>query len=248
MNTVATDLFGNPIDTRTPGLVSVVPCSVIDVGPQRVRTEGGHDDTSSRAEFSPFPAEVNALCWDLFLRDASTVFDPFAGWGERGAAAKARGVNYIGFDVNPGSVTVAASRGVNVTQCDSRTAHIPMFDGLITCPPYWNLESYSLEGLDAVETWDDFLDGYATVLDRAYDAAQVGAMFCIVTGDWRQDGVYYDLTYRTQRIMDELGATPIDVVIASRKAVSKVKVMIPQAVRMGYTVKVHETLSVWQKR
>ena len=33
----------------------------------------------------------------------------------------------------------------------------------------------------------------------------------------------------------------------SRLGVSKVKVMIPQAVRLGYTVKVHETLSVFAK-
>lgn len=242
------DLFGNPLDTRTTGLVSVLPCSVVDVGKQGTRDIGQHDTASSRSQYSPFPAEINALCWELFLRDTTHVFDPFAGWGERGAAAQARGKTYTGYDINPAAIAMATARGASVQLRDSRTAEIPLFDGLLTCPPYWNLESYSAHGLDACPTWDAFLAMYAQVLERCYDAAQVGAMLCIMTGDWRQDGRYYDLTFQTQKIMDEQGATPIDVVVASRKAVSKIKVMIPQAVRLGYTVKVHETLMVWQKR
>lgn len=245
---MSTDLFGNPLDKRTTALVSVLPCSVVDVGAQQVRTGGAHDAASSREEYSPFPAEANALCWDLFLRNATSVFDPFAGWGERGAAALARGINYLGYDINPAAIALATSRGANVKLSDSRVEPLPMFDALLTCPPYWNLESYSDTGLDALASWDDFIEDYTRILERCYDSAQVGAMFCIVTGDWRQDGRYFDLTFQTQRIMDNQGATPIDVVVLSRKAVSKIKVMIPQAVRLGYTVKVHETLCVWQKR
>lgn len=74
-----------------------------------------------------------------------------------------------------------------------------------------------------------------------------GAKFCIMTGDWRDVGVYYDLSFQVQRIFDRLGAVTIDQVIISRRTISKVKIMIPQAVRLGYTVKVHETLNVFQK-
>jgi hypothetical protein len=47
--------------------------------------------------------------------------------------------------------------------------------------------------------------------------------------------------------MDECGATPVDIVVGSRATVTKIKVMIPQAVRLGYAVKVHETLLVFRK-
>ena len=73
-------------------------------------------------------------------------------------------------------------------------------------------------------------------------------MFCVLSGDWRADGVFYNLTFQIASIMEACGATPIDSVIVSRLGMSKVKIMIPQAVRLGYTVKVHETLNVFQKR
>jgi len=44
-----------------------------------------------------------------------------------------------------------------------------------------------------------------------------------------------------------LGAEPIDKIICNRKIISKIKIMIPQARRLGYTVRVHENLSVFKK-
>jgi hypothetical protein len=44
-----------------------------------------------------------------------------------------------------------------------------------------------------------------------------------------------------------LGFKPFDKVVVSRLTTSKIKIMLPQAKRLGYTVKVHETLSVFKK-
>ncbi len=243
------DLFGESSHRRFT--VDTLPISVVELGKTRTthRDKGKQDEKSSRDEYSGFPCEIGTLCYQLYLKHCELVFDPFAGWGERGRLAQEHGFKYVGYDSNPEAIEVARARfGVDNTVEDSRIAFIPCFDGLITCPPYWNLESYSSEGLDAIERWDDFLIGYECVLSRCYDAAKTGAMFCIYVGDWRQFGIYYDLTFRTQRIMDECGATPIDIVVGSRATVTKIKVMIPQALANGYTVKVHETLLVFQKR
>jgi DNA modification methylase len=248
---LAPDLFGGVLTGGRPR-IDVLPCSVLEIGAQagERRESGGHDAKSSRAEYSHFPHEVGSLCMQLYLREASQLFDPFAGWGERHADAVAAGKDYIGYDINPHAIAEAQRvYGVSNTLADSRTTPIPMFDGLVTCPPYWNLETYYQAGIENAQTFDRFIaEGLRPVFDRCYDAAQVGAVFCIMVGDWRQDGIYYDLAHQTRRMFDDFGATTLDEVIVSRRTVSKIKVMLPQAVRLGYTVKVHETLLVFQKR
>jgi hypothetical protein len=91
------------------------------------------------------------------------------------------------------------------------------------------------------------LSEYRQVLTRFAEKAADGATYCIATGDWREDGVYYDLTFQTELIMHQLGFVPFDKVVISRLGISKIKIMLPQAKRLGYTVKVHEMLSVFKK-
>jgi len=230
--------------------IDVLPVSVVEVAAQagERRESGGHEASNSRSGFSHFPAEVSGLCLQLYLRDASNIFDPFAGWGERHCAVNGAGKSYTGFDINPHAIA-EASRVYGVTNilADSLVENIPAFDGLLTCPPYWNLEEYSDAGLDSAKEWAGFLKQYALVLGRCYEAANDGATFCIMTGDWRANHIYHDLTHETRAIMQRCGATFWDEVIVSRASVTKVKIMIPQAVRLGYVVKLHETLSVFKK-
>lgn len=230
--------------------VEVLPVSVLEIAPQlgSRREEGSHDNKSSRSEYSYFPYEVASLCYELYLREAKDIFDPFAGWGERHSFAQVFGKNYAGYDCSKESIKKAEETyGVKNTLADSRFECIPSFDGLITCPPYWNLETYSEFGLDAINDWGTFCIEYAHVLSRCYDAAEDGAKFCIMAGDWRANGRYFDLCHQTRLAMKKCGAEIFDEVIVSRLKISKVKVMMPQAVRLGYSVKVHENLMVFRK-
>ena len=68
-----------------------------------------------------------------------------------------------------------------------------------------------------------------------------------MVGEWRSNHKYYDLEGVTRRVMHSLGAEMVDQVTVSRKNVSKIKVMLPQAKRLGYTVRVHESLLVFRK-
>jgi DNA modification methylase len=229
--------------------VEVLPVSVVEVGAQGSgrRSRGGHDATSSRSDRSHFPREVSSLCFDLYLRGRRLCLDPFAGWGERGAAARERGFGYSGFDISQESVEAARNEyGIENTLADSRTADFPEHDCLLTCPPYWNLETYGGYGLEEEGSWESFLSGYEGVLERCYKASIPGSAYCIMVGDWRHDGIYYPLAHETRRIMYGLGAETIDEVVVSRKNVTKIKVMLPQAIEHGYTVKVHESLLVFK--
>lgn len=229
--------------------ISTLPCSVIDIAPQEQRRRKGQQGAvSSRADYSNFPVEVNRLCWELYLRNCSTVFDPFAGWGERAAMAREMNRKYIGYDISPVAIENAHRvYGVENTLADSASTLPPMYDGLLTCPPYWNLEKYSNAGLDSIKTWDRFLIEYESLFTHVYKFASPGAVFCLMVCDWRSKGKYFDLAWHTQRIFKYLGAETQDQLVVSRKGISKIKVMIPQAVTNGYVVKVHESLMVFRK-
>jgi len=47
--------------------------------------------------------------------------------------------------------------------------------------------------------------------------------------------------------MEKLGMIPFDKVILSAKKHSKIKIMLPQSKRLGYSVKVHQVLLVYKK-
>jgi len=233
-----------PID-----FLSVIPISVIDIAAQGKRKNEDHNSTSSRANYSPFPTEIATLCAEFYLRDAKLVFDPFAGWGERGAAVKAQGKQYVGFDTSQEALDKAfADYGVVNLKADSSVAQIPKFDGLFTCPPYWNLETYAGEtGIDRLKTWEAFVEKLTLIFARCFNAASDGAIFCVMVGDWRKNHTYYDLEFQTSLIFKDLGAKVVDKVVVSRSKVSKIKIMLPQAKRLGYSVRVHENLLVFKK-
>ena len=252
MNLINEELFGFQETSKPKDHLEILPVSVIDIQPlgkQGIRGDDNHDKKSSRSGYSAFPHEIAELCSSLFLKNKSLVVDPFAGWGERGSYCKKHDVPYVGFDISTRAIENALTKfGVSNTLADSRFVQVPEHDGLFTCPPYWGLEKYqSDDGLDKIKNWTSFIDQYKAVLKRFSDKAKPDSTYCIMTGDWRDSGIYYDLTYQTEKIMDELGFQPFDKIVVSRLKISKVKIMLPQAKRLGYTVKVHENLSVFKK-
>jgi DNA modification methylase len=248
----AYSLFGNnevENDTSEKEHLTIMPVSVIDIEKQEKRKNENHNKSSSRANYSPFPNEVSTLCYEFFLKNTSLVFDPFAGWGERHAKAKEYGINYYGIDISNTAIEKAREvYGVENYLGNSLKDDIPVFDGLLTCPPYWNLEKYDNEnGIDRCKSWEEFINLYEEVIKRCYEKAELGATFCIMVGNWRSKGVYYDLQFETDRILKKLGMVTIDKIVVSRKKVSKIKIMLPQAKRLGYSVNVHEHLLVYKK-
>lgn len=244
------DLFGSIVELKKESHLKVLPVSVIDIEAQKRRKNENHASTSSRTNYSPFPLEVADLCYEFYLRNSRCVVDPFAGWGERNMKAKEWGKDYFGYDISALAIESAKDIfGVENILADSRTVDIPEFDGMITCPPYWNLEKYSDDsGLDRAKSWDDFKNDLELVFTRFYKKADKGSTFCIMVGDWRKNHIYYDLEFVVSNIFSSLNAEIVDKVVVSRKKTSKIKIMLPQAKRLGYSVRVHENLLVFRKK
>lgn len=114
----------------------------------------------------------------------NNIYDPFAGWGERALTAFSKGINYYGVDVNKAllhgynkleSQFNLSENGVQLSINDSRKINPrKKFDisgdyAVITCPPYFDLETYSNSGIENL-SYDGFLRAWDTVVQNCNDA------------------------------------------------------------------------------
>ena len=231
-------------------MYKIIPVSVIDLKrPKKPRrTNQIKDNESSRAGFSPFSQEIATLCANFFLCEASLVFDPFGGWGERHQACLVEHLPYIGYDLSPDAIAYAKTNfGVNNILADSRTEEIPLHDALLTCPPYGNIEKYAGGGLTDIKEYADFLIQYDDILTRACDKALPNSTYCIIVGDWRSKGVYYNFSTDTEKIMERNGFKIHDKVILNQKGTANWRIMMVNAKRFKYTAKVHQYLLVFKR-
>lgn len=230
---------------------AITPVSVIEpqrVGRKGIRKKKVNEKKSSRSEYSPFPMEIGELCAEFFCRDSGLIFDPFAGWGERSFCCAKHGKPYIGYDISPEAIEYAKKKyQQNNYLNNSIDAVIPPHDGLITCPPYFNLEKYKGENnLSRLKSWEDFLDLYELILSRCANQALPDSTYCIMVGDWRSKNIYYNLSYHTEKIMLGLGFKTHDKVIVNQKPITPYLRLMTNAKRFGYTAKVHQYLLVFK--
>ena len=231
---------------------AITPVSVLDterIGKKGIRTIKHQEKKSSRTEYSPYPMEVGELCAEFFCRDSSLIFDPFAGWGERNVCCEKHNQPYIGYDISPEAIEYAKKKyKVKNYLGDSGKDPIPPHDGLITCPPYWNLEKYKGDNnLSRLKNWNDFLEEYENILSRCADQALPDTTYCIMVGDWRMNKQYYNLSYETEKIMLGLGFRTHDKVIVSQKKITPYLKMMTNAKRFAYTAKVHQYLLIFKR-
>ena len=68
-----------------------------------------------------------------------------------------------------------------------------------------------------------------------------------MVGDWRKKYVFYDLTYQTEKVMEQCGMKPFDKVILSYRKNTPISMLLPQCKRFGYSSKVHQYLLIYEK-
>lgn len=95
--------------------------------------------------------------------DIKCIADPFAGWGHRMIGANSLGVTYIGCDINRNQYKNLIS--IKSFLADINTSNINLlnedsinvdtlnykYDAIFTCPPYWNTEIYTEEGIENLD-------------------------------------------------------------------------------------------------
>lgn len=133
--------------------------------------------------FDPVLCEV-AYTW--FSRPGARILDPFAGGSVRGVVASLLGRPYVGVDLSPAQVIANVAQGVDLCSgpavgggaCPMPTWHVGdarnigavelgvMFDMILTCPPYFDLEVYGDDPADLSRCADvgDFADALGAIL------------------------------------------------------------------------------------
>lgn len=134
--------------------------------------------------------------------DVSTIFDPFAGWGARAAAANMLGWNYRGVDANPLLVDelTALWSGANLKTSeffcsDSFTSDLVALaegsEGLFTCPPYWKAEDYVGSVAGPIDSYQNFVAQMTRLFVRL-TAARSMTFFIVSFEKFRINGRVYD--------------------------------------------------------
>lgn len=106
-----------------------------------------------------------------------SVYDPFAGWGERLLTCGVNGVKYTGVDVRSelkngydAMINDYSLKDAEFIVGDSRYHNIDKhYDAVITCPPYLSTEVYSDKGLENLDK-KAFIEACEVIFKKVHDA------------------------------------------------------------------------------
>ena len=156
----------------------------------------------SVSEFDPYLAE---LMYRWFSNEGDKVLDPFAGGCVRGVVASVLGRDYHGIDINLDQVYTNEAQYRNLqdryTNLAGKTvweygdseqvlhSEFPTYDMVFTCPPYYNLEQYTVDHRDLSRqpNYQEFLHKYASILCRATQSLKDNSFFVIVVSEVREE-------------------------------------------------------------
>lgn len=166
--------------------------------------------------FDPTLCEV---LYSWFSRPGAHVLDPFAGGSVRGIVASMLGREYVGVDLSAAQVEANRTQGEAICvgpalvpdiECSQPRWHVgdarnigvewpvsgEVFDMVLTCPPYFNLEVYSDDPADLSQAPDlpAFIDGLAAVLTACAERLADNRFVVVVMGEARDKiGLLYGL-------------------------------------------------------
>ena len=218
---------------------------------------------------SIFNPAVAAWILNLYAPTGPDVicYDPFAGGGTRAVMAAKHGMKYLGVEIRQAEVDAVEERckalGVSTSAggqvcllCgDSRTATKSLEGGfadfLLTCPPYYDLETYNggPQDLSMAPTYADFVAGLADVVNESARVLRPGAFSCWVVGLHRDDeGEILPMHHDLARLHKAAGFRfKEEVILAQRNngAIQRVGQFEKGDRRL---VRIHEYLLVWVRR
>lgn len=131
-------------------------------------------------QFHPFQA---GAIYKYF--DAKSVFDPYAGWGDRCVAAMAMGIPYTGVDSNPNLVgpyqnMIKFYSATNTVFINDKSENVAIekldFDVVLTSPPFWKDKNKKM-----IETYN----GAETNFTKFMETSMIPVMKrCLQKGKW----------------------------------------------------------------
>ena len=212
---------GRPTNALVPG-VEETGATRLNAGAYGATTTVAADGTLVHSPtvgitsiFDPVLCEVAYRWW---CPEQGSVIDPFAGGSVRGVVAQRLGLSYYGVDLRSEQVEANREQGAEIRGegsaiwevGDSRTAHFPeRADFVFTCPPYFDLETYSDDPADIANagSYDEFLGAYSVIIERAVSQLKQDRFACIVVGEVRDQntGMCQGLVPDTITLFEQAG-------------------------------------------
>ncbi len=158
---------------------------------------------------SIFDPVLCELVYRWFCPANGNVLDPFAGGSVRGIVAGMMKLSYTGFDLSARQIEANEEQKVAILgeappvwwiNADARdikdkTAGL-LFDFVLTCPPYYDLEVYTDDPADLshAKTYEDFISAYFEIIAGCVDRLKNNRFACFVVGNIRDKrGFYHNL-------------------------------------------------------
>lgn len=152
---------------------------------------------------------------------AKSVLDPCAGWGDRLAAALALPEirTYHGFDPNKQTTNGYAKQiqewgterdfSVQRRAFEDVSLQNNFYDVVLTSPPYWRLESYSLDPEQSAlrySSYEQWKQGFLSpLINKSHSALKKGGHFFLNVSDPNINGVVYPLEQDAQEVAANAG-------------------------------------------
>lgn len=177
---------------------------------------------SPKTGTSIFDPVLTELLYSWFVPPAGVIFDPFAGGSVRGVVASKLGRRYVGIELRPEQIAANERQGAKICVGDAfqplwiegdstNAAELTdgaLFDFVMACPPYGDLEQYSDDPRDLSNMeYADFAKAYEKIIAAALERLKADRFACFVVGDIRDDkGFYRGLPELTVRCFEQAGA------------------------------------------
>lgn len=176
-------------------IVKTLKPVVGDAGQSRELQGNKMNLLGSKYTTSIFNPHLAQMILSAYCSPKAKIYDAFAGGGTRGFIASSMGHDYYGVEIRPNEVDRIKGQQkelgtyFEIEVADSQF-HKPgdeQFDFSYSCPPYYDLEVYSiLDGdMSNVATYEEFLAMLRNSLTRTYEALKPESLCIWVVGNFR---------------------------------------------------------------
>lgn len=176
---------------------------------------------------SVFDPVLCELMYSWFCADSGFILDPFAGGSVRGIVAAMMGYLYVGIDLSERQIKENENQWSTITKGnpinrpiwvtgDSMNIDslIPdqtryQFDFIFSCPPYYDLETYTDDPADLsnMKTYAEFMVAYRSIINKSVAMLKPDRFAVFVVGELRdKDGNYYGFVKDTIDAFHDAGA------------------------------------------
>ena len=225
---------------------------------------GAGENTVYTATTSYFNPKLCKIVYSSYCPQNGTIFDPFSSV-VRPYVAKLMDYNYTGCEIrkdecekindilNAGSLFETSEVSVHNVDCRKFETD-QKFDLIFTCPPYWNLETYSDmdSDLSNISDYKQFISEMSTVYNKCANLMHENSYCCFVVADFRDYSEGRKLINRLVPFVSDMircgensGLTLYDKVIIKKPlgtAPSRLKLWNNRK-----TVRIHEELIIFKK-